>query len=98
MGGDDHLPALLDRVDDARDEIGEALANSCAGFKEQRFVIAHRGSHGAGHLLLLRAVFELERALQPAVLRKCLRHQRRRLVRGRRGGARVVAESDHRWD
>ncbi|OQB80558.1 MAG: hypothetical protein BWX86_02960 [Verrucomicrobia bacterium ADurb.Bin122] len=58
MGGDDELPALIDRMDDPRDQVGERFADAGAGLKEQRGVVEEGVGDGAGHLGLLGAVFQ----------------------------------------
>ena len=95
VGRDDQLPRLIHRMDDARHEVGEALAHAGAGLEQQHLVIAHRRGHGTPHLLLLRAVLEAEPLLQPAVRGEHRRRQRGSVAFRRRRGAGVVAKTDH---
>ena len=64
MGGNDELTILVHRVDDAGNQVGEALADTGAGFEQQRAILGDRGAHGARHLLLLRAVFQFQDVAQ----------------------------------
>ena len=41
VSGDNHLPRLVHRVEDARHEVGQTLADAGAGFKEQNFIVGH---------------------------------------------------------
>ena len=97
MRGDNQLPRLVDGVDDAGQEIGEGFADAGAGLEQQRLVGLHRGGHRAGHLLLFRAVLELQSGLQPAALGEDLGGEFGRATgrRGRRSGVGFVAKANH---
>ena len=95
VGRDDHLPGLIDGVDDPGHEVGETLADAGARLEEEHLVVGHRGGHCAGHLLLLGTMFQPEEVLQPPAFRERLCHQRRGLAGGGRRGAGFIAEADH---
>ena len=82
--GDDQLARGVDRVNEARHEVGERFTDARAGFKEERCVVLHRRGHGAGHGFLLRPMIEGETGLQPAVLREDFRSEGGRVAGGRR--------------
>ncbi|MCR6657148.1 MAG: hypothetical protein NVV63_15345 [Opitutus sp.] len=75
--GDDHLPRLIDGVDDPRNEVGQRFADACAGLEEQGNVVGDRRGNGARHLFLFGTMLERETFVQPSALREDVRRQLR---------------------
>lgn len=98
VGGHDHLPLLVDCLNDAWEQVGEGLAHAGAGFKEQRKVVGQSARNCGCHLGLLRAIFESKRGLEDAAFREKRGRQHARLggACGRCDGKlRIVAQTDH---
>ena len=94
----DHLPALVDGVDEPREEIGEGFADARPGLEQQRLVGGHGRGDRVGHLRLLGAVLQMQRGAELATLGENVAHlfaHPRRLGAGVGGGVGVIIQSDH---
>ena len=69
---DDGLLTLRDGEQNRWDQIRQALADARAGLDGEMPAVLQGARHGHGHLLLLRAIFEILRARQQARRRKNL--------------------------
>ena len=69
---DDGFFLLRDGEQNRRNQIRQRFADARAGLDREMFAILQRARHGHGHLLLLRAEFEILRARQNARRRKNL--------------------------
>ena len=70
MRGNDGFFLTAHGVKDGGREIGEALADAGAGFDDEMFAAGEGIGDGDGHLLLLRAVFEIAGFRENAAGRK----------------------------
>ena len=70
VGRDHRLFVLANRMQDGRNQIGQAFADACAGLDDEVLAILQRLGHGDGHFLLLGAEFEILRPRQLATLGK----------------------------
>ncbi len=97
MRRNDELARLVHGMDDPGQKVGERLPDARAGLEEQRLVGFHRGGNGAGHLLLLRTMLELQALVQPAALGEDFGGKLGRATRwrGRRGGVGVFVQANH---
>ena len=64
--GDDRFLVPRDSEKNRRNQIGQALAHAGAGLDDQIFPLFQRARDRHGHLLLLRAIFEIARFGQQA--------------------------------
>ena len=92
MGGDDTLAFLGDRVNDSRDEIGEALATAGSGLEEQGFVCLHGVGHPGGHFRLGLPFLQSQSAGEEPIFRENILRMREGYGLGRRIG---FLKTDH---
>ena len=94
MRGDNERAFFGDGLQDARYEVGQALANTRPCLEDKRRVHGHGAGDGLCHALLLRAVLQPERLAQPTVGGENLVRQghRRRNLRER---AATFIKADH---
>ena len=84
MGRDDELPAAVGRVDDARHEVRERLADPRSRLDEQRLVVAEGGRDRVRHQLLAGPVLEVQIRLKPTAFSEGPPGELRRPAGGRR--------------
>ena len=66
MAGDDERPLAINRVEDAGDEVGQALAHASARLEKERLVRLQRHGDRTRHGSLLGAMIQRELTLQVA--------------------------------
>ena len=83
MSGDDTLSFFVDRDENGRDEVSQALADSGSRFEQEGLICVQCAHDFASHRLLLWPVFHAKHRLEPAAFREGLHDQIEQLLWGR---------------